>query len=416
VPEAEVEEQPELPLLDKPRAAKIIYVESASDLRAQIRVLSQLEGPIAVDAERASGFKYSNRAYLLQLYRRGGPILLIDPIAVGEKDSSIFEALSELLNSAEWVLHAATQDIPCLQDLGLSPKRIFDTELGARIANLDRVGLGSACESLLGIRLAKEHSAVDWSTRPLREDWLNYAALDVDVLIDLRDAVEQTLIDQGKLEWATAEFERLKSFKVKAYNPDKWRGMSGLSSVKDAQVLAVAKALWEAREELAIKLDVSPGRLVPDASLVEASTAKHQNRAALAANRKFAGRASRTYIDTWWKAIERGQAARELPALRAPHDGIPNHRSWPQRFPEADARLKNVRAAVVSKADELSLPVENLISPDSIRQLCWQPIGYDEHNVRAQLLDIGARPWQIDQVAEVITEALSLPVIQTSAE
>jgi len=416
VPEANEEELPTLPLLEKPRADQVIFIETAAQLREAISTLSKLEGPIAVDAERASGFKYSNRAYLVQLFRRGGPIYLIDPIAVREQDEGAFAELSALLDTTEWVLHAATQDIPCLADLGLRPQKIFDTELGARLANLDRVGLGSACEELLGIRLAKEHSAVDWSTRPLRQDWLNYAALDVDVLIDLRDEVEKRLIEQDKWQWAFQEFENLKKFAPKPHNPEKWRGMTGLSPVRDQQVLAVAKSLWEAREELAIKLDVSPGRLVPDASLVEAATAKHSNRAALAANRKFAGRASRSYIDTWWKAIEKGQSARELPDLRAAHAGIPNHRSWPQKFPDADARLKNVRAAVVSRAEELAIPVENLISPDTVRQLCWQPKGLDMVSVKQQLREIGARDWQIELVAAACVEALNLPVDQKSQD
>ena len=416
MPDTDLQQEPALPLLEKPRADRVVFIETAAGLREAISTLAKLKGPIAVDAERASGFKYSNRAYLVQLFRRGGPILLIDPIAVREQDESVFDELSQLLDTAEWVLHAATQDIPCLSDLGLRPLNIFDTELGARLANLDRVGLGSACEELLGIRLAKEHSAVDWSTRPLRQDWLNYAALDVDVLIDLRDEVEQLLVEQGKWQWAKQEFEHLKGFSPKAHNPEKWRGMTGLSSIRDQQVLAVAKSLWEAREELAIKLDVSPGRLVPDASLVEAATAKHTNRAALAANRKFAGRASRSYIDTWWKAVEKGQNTRDLPDLRAPHTGIPNHRSWPQKFPEADARLKNVRAAVVARAEEISVPVENLISPDTVRQLCWLPRGFDLESVKGQLREIGARDWQIDLVADAAVVALNLPVDQKSQD
>ena len=406
----------ELPVLEKPRAANVIYVETAEQLRAGILEFSKLEGPIGVDAERASGFKYSNRAYLVQLYRRGGPILLIDPIEVSKDDVAVFTELATLLDGCEWVLHAASQDIPCLAELGLRPKKLFDTELAARLVNLDRVGLGATCESLLGFRLAKEHSAVDWSIRPLREDWLNYAALDVDVIIDLRDSLAELLEVQAKTHWARAEFEHACRFQPKPQNPEKWRAMTGLSAVKDAQVLSVAKSLWEAREALAIKLDVSPGRLVPDASLVEAATAKHNNRAALAANRKFAGRASRSYIDTWWAAIEKGLANRDLPALRTPHTGIPNHRSWPQKYPDADARLKRVRAAVLAKAEELNIPVENLVSPDTIRQFCWEPMSTDAEQVEERLMEIGARPWQAKLIAQCTAKALILPLIVESQD
>jgi ribonuclease D len=293
---------------------------------------------------------------------------------------------------------------------------LFDTELAARMANLERVGLGSSCESLLGLRLAKEHSAVDWSIRPLREDWLNYAALDVDVLLDLRDAMEKLLFEQGKSNWAEQEFEHAAKFTPKPTNPDKWRTMSGLSGIKDAVVLAVAKNLWEAREALAIKLDVSPGRLVPDLSLVQAATAKHPNRAALAADRKFAGRASQSYLDTWWAAIEKGMSTRDLPTLRGASSGIPNHRSWPQKYPDADARLKSARIATLKLAEDLNIPVENLVSPDSVRQICWAPQGFDEAAIRTQLQSLGARQWQIDHIAAPIAEAISSAVADSGSE
>ena len=48
-----------------------------------------------------------------------------------------------------------------------APRQLFDTELAARILGLPRVGLAATVEHYLGVSLAKEHSAVDWSTRPL---------------------------------------------------------------------------------------------------------------------------------------------------------------------------------------------------------------------------------------------------------
>jgi len=149
-------------------------------------------GPIAIDAERASGFRYSQRAYLIQIFRRGAGTFLFDPPAVGA-----FDELNAVIDDTEWVLHAASQDLACLREVGLQPKKIFDTELGARLAGLPRVGLGTVVESLLGIHLAKEHSAADWSTRPLPSSWLIYAALDVELLVDLRDAIAALLLTAG---------------------------------------------------------------------------------------------------------------------------------------------------------------------------------------------------------------------------
>ncbi|MEY4349224.1 MAG: hypothetical protein RL719_521, partial [Actinomycetota bacterium] len=150
----------------------------------------------------------------------------------------------------------------------------------------------------------------------------------------------------------------------------------------------------------------SPGRLVPDASLVEAATSNARTRAELAANRKFAGRASRSYLDTWWAAVQAGQASRELPPLRVAATGIPNHRSWPQRFPEADLRLKTVRAALTARAIELNLPLENLISPEVIRQVCWAPEIESIDSLKLQIKRHGARDWQVELVALTILEAI----------
>ena len=154
-----------------------------------LQSLTAGHGPIAVDAERASGYRYSGRAYLIQLFRRNGGLHLIDPIAID--DAALWSKMDKTFKDCEWIIHASTQDLPCLRELGIHPEHLFDTELGGRIAGCERVGLGPLCESLLELQLAKEHSAVDWSIRPLKDEWLNYAALDVDVLVDLRDAVEK---------------------------------------------------------------------------------------------------------------------------------------------------------------------------------------------------------------------------------
>jgi ribonuclease D len=161
-------------------------------------------GPVAVDAERASGYRYSQRAYLVQLRRRGAGTALIDPIPLAD-----LSGLDAVLADTEWVLHAASQDLPCLAEVGLRPRKLFDTELAARLAGFERVGLAALTENLLGYALEKHHSAADWSTRPLPESWLTYAALDVELLVELRDALEIVLDEQGKSAWAAEEFAAL---------------------------------------------------------------------------------------------------------------------------------------------------------------------------------------------------------------
>jgi ribonuclease D len=401
------DEAPELPLLAKPRVSDVRLVETVAQLSEAIKLLAASSGPFALDAERASGFKYSQRAYLIQVHRFETPIFLIDPIAVLQEDENAFKPLADLLASDEWILHAASQDIPCLRELGIVTTKVFDTELGSRIAGLPRVGLGAVTEQFLGLRLAKEHSAVDWSTRPLNADWLNYAALDVDVLLELREGVAKLLAEQGKAEWADQEFSNVAAMKVKEPKVDRWRGMTGMHEVKDSRSLAIARELWLARETLAEKLDVSPGRLIPDSSIVGLAANPVKTRPELASSKSFSGRASRTYLDTWWAALSEGLNTRDLPPTRLPQTGIPNHRIWANRFPEADARLKSVRASLTVLAEELNLPIENLITPDIVRQVCWEPPTPATPEAIALLLgQLGARNWQIEKCSPVIATSL----------
>ena len=161
--------------------------------------------PVAIDAERASGYRYGQRAYLVQLRREGSGTWLIDPIACPD-----LAPVAEAIGDAEWVLHAATQDLPCLAEVGPAPDAAVRHRARRRgWSGLPRVGLAAVVEHYLGLSLAKEHSAVDWSTRPLPEPWLRYAALDVEVLVELRDAVAADLAEQGKLAWAHEEFDAL---------------------------------------------------------------------------------------------------------------------------------------------------------------------------------------------------------------
>ncbi|MDR2998430.1 MAG: HRDC domain-containing protein, partial [Microbacterium sp.] len=330
--------------------------EVISDRKAFEKAAAQLaeaDGPVAVDVERASGFRYSQRAYLVQVFRRDAGVFLFDPPAIGD-----FAPLQEAIGGAEWVFHAASQDLPSLRELQLEPASVFDTELASRLLGHERVGLAAVVEDTLGITLKKEHSAADWSTRPLPDPWLEYAALDVLHLIDVEDALRVELAEAGKTEIAGEEFAATLSRAPKPPREDPWRRLSGLHKVRGARNLAVARELWTAREEYAKEMDVSPGRLVPDRALLAALLAGPSSKQALAGLKEFNGRASRSQLDRWWNAIERGRATTDLPRERVPSDALPPPRAWADRNPEADARLKAARPVVEATAEELHMPTE----------------------------------------------------------
>lgn len=383
--------------LDTPRLS-VSYVDSQAALDHLTTELSKTQA-VAIDAERASGFRYSQKAYLIQIAIEEMGIWLVDP-TLEQLELSRF---AEELGKKTWLLHAATQDLPCLADLNLYPKAIIDTELSARLAGLERVGLGSLCESLLELELAKEHSAADWSKRPLSQEMLDYAALDVDVMFDLWAAIEALLIAQGKRDWAEQEFQHLLEFKPKPQAKEPWRHLPGMIKIKDLTKLKIAASLWLTRDALAREQDIAPGRLIPDRSISAAAMQAPKSKSELAGNSDFQGRASRSLLNTWWQAIQESVNLEIELENREKPTGVPNHKSWERRFPEAHARLEKVRPLIVDLAKELGLPVENLLTPDYLRRVLFEP----SQDLAEQLAQLGARKWQIELTTATIARGLA---------
>lgn len=382
-------------------------IESAPALREYAAALAAGTGPVAIDAERASGYRYSQRAYLIQLRREGAGTALVDPIAFDD-----LAPLIDALEGTEWILHAATQDLSCLAEVGLRPARLFDTELAGRLLGKPRVGLATLVETELSQRMRKEHSAADWSTRPLPESWLEYAALDVEVLIELRAALLTQLEEAGKEEWAAEEFEALLSF-TPAVREDRWRRTSGANVLRDRRAQAVLRELWTARDTVARERDVAPGRLLPDSALVVAAKAMPRNRRALLGLQGFHGRGAARYATDWVAAIEtaRGLDDDQLPTRPPRGDGPPQPRVWADRDPVAARRLGHARTAMAELSERVGVPLENLLTPDYLRRVLWAPPRTREPGalaeaLAAQLTSYGARPWQVALTTPLLTEAV----------
>ncbi|QBX56138.1 ribonuclease D [Nocardioides seonyuensis] len=399
-------EDPQAPLLVL-RDGLPAVVETDAGLAEVSAAIAAGSGPVAIDAERASGYRYSSRAYLIQLRREGSGTWLVDPIPL-----STLAPLAEALEGVEWILHAATQDLPCLREVGLRPSSLFDTELAGRLLNYPRVGLATLVETVLGQRMRKEHSAADWSTRPLPESWLEYAALDVEVLVELRDHLADELESSGKAEWATQEFAHLLDFEP-TVRQEAWRRTSGVHRLRGRRALGAARALWEARDRVAAERDVTPGRILPDSAIVAAATALPTDRRSLLATQGFHGRGASRYAATWVDALQRVAAMPEdeLPARAPRGDGPPHPRTWADRDPVADRRFRAARESMLNIAEAHQVPVENLITPDYVRRLMWDPPSTREAAdlataVRERLTAYGARPWQQELVVGALTGAI----------
>ncbi|MDR2565657.1 MAG: HRDC domain-containing protein [Bifidobacteriaceae bacterium] len=386
--------------LDSPPTGVPPLTDTPAALERAIALLKQGHGPVAADSERASGFRYHVRAELVQLFRRGSGVVLIDARALPNLSS-----LSAALQGVEWVFHAASQDLPCLRECGLEPSLIFDTELASRLLGEPRVGLAAVVARTLGLGLAKEHSAQDWSRRPLPASWLNYAALDVAVLVDVRDVLERELEEAGKLGIARAEAAAALAAPPPAPRVEPWRRTAGAGALKNPRQLAVLRSLWQARDRLAAKRDIFPGRVLPDAALVAAAAALPQSRQDLVRIPPFDGRRQIRLLTYWWTAVAAGLAlpAADLPPMRGPRrDSVPPVRQWGRRHPAAAARMAQVKAQLAELSQDEQIPVENLMQPDLVRSVVFEA----PRNVAEAMAARGARGWQIEAVAPLVVTAI----------
>jgi ribonuclease D len=398
--------EPALTPLTEPADGVPDVITDPTALTEAVDAIGSGSGPVALDAERASGYRYGQHAYLVQVRRQGAGTFLIDPVACPD-----LRPLDDAIDDAEWILHAATQDLPCLAEVGLRPRSLFDTELGGRLAGLPRVGLGAMVEHYLGLRLAKEHSAVDWSTRPLPEPWLRYAALDVEVLADLRAAVAEDLDRQGKIGWAGQEFSHLLSFTGPVPRTDPWRRTSGVQKVRTRRGLAIVRELWFDRDAIARQRDLSPGRVLPDAAIAELAL-EHQRDTrpprSVGSTQPRLARSVRRNETVIVEAIAAALALPddELPEVSVPPTGPPPPRAWADRDPVAAARLARAKELITSVSDELAVPAENLLTPELLRRYLWEgPAEATTEEVARALADEGARPWQVTIVAPLVALA-----------
>ncbi|OBI89990.1 HRDC domain-containing protein, partial [Mycobacterium sp. 1245805.9] len=304
-------------------------------------------------------------------------------------------------------------------EVGMRPPALYDTELAGRLAGFDRVNLATMVERLLGQGLAKGHGAADWSKRPLPAEWLNYAALDVELLIELRAAISDELAGQGKTGWAAEEFDYLREVGARDAAPvvkrDRWRRTSGIHRVRDPRGLAAVRELWTARDRIAQRRDIAPRRVLPDSAIIDAALANPKTVEDLVALPVFGGRNQRRSAEVWLAALEAARQTQDPPDEAEAPNGPPPPSRWARRKPEAAARLEAARAALGEVSERVHVPTENLVAPDLVRRLCWdwdtlkQGSPDPDEAVDAFLRAGQARAWQRGLVDPVLARALQPP-------
>ena len=268
---------------------------------------------------------------------------------------------------------------------------------------------------MLGLHLRKGHGAADWSTRPLPHDWLVYAALDVEVLVELRDAMEAVLVRQGKLEWAHAG--------VRGHRRCSAGSASG--STRGAGPPACTGSPIDARWPSSASSG-SAGTRSRDAEtshrIGSCRTRRSSQRrppvpssiGALTALPVFSGRMQRRNADLWFAAISRAMSlpSDELPIVRPPGDGPPAPAKWASRDPArrrpatgGQGRPGRPLRAGRHAGGESAVPrhrAPGVVEPARRRG--------PTSAIAAALADRGARPWQIELTVPVLAAALDAPV------
>ncbi|MDR7329482.1 HRDC domain-containing protein [Corynebacterium guangdongense] len=387
--------------LNSPRGGLPELADTPDAIRFAADRLARGLGPVAVDTERASGFRYDDRAFLLQIRRARSGTVLIDP--EGHREL-ITEVLAPVLNPETWVLHAAASDLPSLAMLGLHPAGLFDTELAGRLAGVEKVNLAAMIEEVFGYELAKGHGAEDWSTRPLPTPWLAYAALDVELLLELAEAMAEILDSQNKLGIAHEEFEHLVETHRQPPGPQHWRDLKGVGILRRPEQLAVAKHLFRVRDARARESDTAVGRILPNKVLVEIARALPPTASDLARVRGVPRRAAGFWFSelvdarnsdpaTWPRRSERAEIA-------------PHKSTWQSNYPESWDAYQLVRAEVAELAMDIDIPLENVLKPALLRDAVWmlteEAALSSIDAVGHYLADRGAREWQIAATAPII--------------
>lgn len=393
------EDSPSLPVLTKLEGGTPDIIDSPAELDDAQAQLSKSVEPVAIDTERAQGFRYGNEAWLVQVRREDAGTFLVDSHALSD-----LSELSAVLQGP-WILHSGSQDLNSLAQLGMVPEKIFDTEIAARLVGIEQFSLRGTCEAMLGFTLEKNHQNENWSVRPLPKSWLHYAAMDVEVLPDLYRELSARLESLGRMGWAEQEFEYARTHPVVPRAPH-WQNLKGVGKLRRPSELAIARELWEVRERIGREIDLAPGRLVNNRGLIEAAQRAPRNRRELNSIEPFRRPQARQYSQEWWDAIRRAKnlTPDEMPerADMLQEETPPPLRAWKKMRPTAVSRLGAVRELVEATASPLGLDPEVVLLPATQRLLAWDPLprGDIVSEVADKLVEGNARPWQVELLTE----------------
>jgi ribonuclease D len=194
-------------------------------------------------------------------------LVLIDPLELDVSDLGRLFASESVC-----VIHAAQQDLDVLTHaVGSVPERMFDTQIAGGFVGYGTPSLGSLLQGEIGLTPAKGDRLTDWLRRPLTDNQCQYAAADVEYLLDVHDRLVAKLDQMGRLEWAEDACEELRTRPTSGSNPqDAWLRLKDARSLRpNGRAIAQSLAAW--REERAMRVDIPVRQVLPDLAILGVS-------------------------------------------------------------------------------------------------------------------------------------------------
>jgi ribonuclease D len=364
------------------------FITNQSDWDA---VASQLAAAkrLALDLESNGYFRYPERICLLQI-ALPGQMYFIDPLTVLD-----LNALGSALADPHClkIMHACDNDLRVLdRDYGFRVRSIYDTAVAARFLGLERLGLSTVVETLLGIELPKTKALQrqDWTLRPLSPSSLAYAAGDVASLFDLHDELDRRLQMLGRSEWVREECERLESIRrTPDLPPTEWIWtMTGSRTLTDRErAVLLELTLW--RDRLCRQLNRVPFRVIGDEVLLELARDPNQNLNEMKSLRAI--RASGA-LKSLHQALHRGRLA---PPVPLPKPDSPRHA---RHTPQYLSRLKTLKSWRVAKGKTLGLDPAALWPMASLERMA--------ESLQLESSNPDIRHWQYQLLARELEQIL----------
>jgi ribonuclease D len=370
----------------------LTLVASPAGLEEALVDLSR-EPLLAVDTEAASFHRYHDRVYLIQLSSRGRTII-VDPLAAG--DLSLFgRILAD--PETEIIFHDADYDLRLLdQQYGFRAAHVFDTRVAAQLLNEPAIGLAALLEKYVGVSLDKRFQRADWSTRPLSQDMLRYAAADTRHLPVLRDILRGRLVERGRLSWAEEEFALLEQVRWAAGDG----GEPGFLRVKGAKALrgrplAALRELYQWRDDTAARSDRAAFRIINTDPLLEIAKTLPTDVAGLRAIRGVGTELVERRGGEMLAAVRR--------ALDLPEHELPRIERSPRRAPDPalDARVDQLKA----KRNELAIRFDlapGVLCPNGTLEAIARAVPRTADELRTIP---GVRRWQAAEFGEELLTA-----------